>query len=292
MYKLGIPFLYGPVSGGENTPPVIRYPMSAKSRVVEMIRTASQVFFRLTPNFARTMKGSTLILTTTEETKAVIPKKYHNKVKVFQSIGLTEDIFYPEPVQKPERTPRFLMAGRMLYWKGFELGISAFVKAMENGFKGELVILGDTENNPGYEAHKNMLQKMCGKYLDKEIKFVPKVEHSRMKEFYDGFDVLINCSLRDSGCFIVMEGMSRALPSIIVNTGGPKVNTTSDSAIKIEPAPMRQMIDEVANAIVELGNDKEKREIMGRAAREHALSNFLIDKKTESMGKYYEKVVK
>lgn len=42
----------------------------------------------------------------------------------------------------------------MLYWKGFEMGITAFVKALEIGFKGELVVLGDTESNPVYEAYK------------------------------------------------------------------------------------------------------------------------------------------
>lgn len=239
MYKLGIPFLYGPVSGGENTPSVIGYPMSVKSRITEFIRTGAQYFFCAIPNFARTMQGATLILATTEETKSIIHRKYHDKVEVFQSIGLSKEMFYPEPLPKPERKPRFLMAGRMLYWKGFEMGIAAFVKALEIGFKGEMVVLGDTENNPAYEAYREYLKKISGKYYDHEIKFISKVEHSKMKNFYDEFDVLINCSLRDSGCFVVMEAMSRGLPIIVVNTGGPKVNTTSNSAVKIEPAPMQ-----------------------------------------------------
>ena len=191
MYKLGIPFLYGPVSGGENIPSAIGYPMSVKSRITEFIRTGAQYFFRATPNFARTMQNATLILTTTEETKSIIPRKYHGKIEVFQSIGLSEEIFYPEPLPKPERTPSFLMAGRMLYWKGFEMGITAFVKALETGFKGELVVLGDTEDNPAYEAYKEYLKKLSGKYYDHEIKFVSKVEHSKMKNFYDELDLMI-----------------------------------------------------------------------------------------------------
>ena len=132
--------------------------MSVKSRITEFIRTGAQYFFRATPNFAKTMQNATLILTTTEETKSIIPRKYHDKIEVFQSIGLSEEIFYPEPLPKPERTPRFLMAGRMLYWKGFEMGIAAFVKVLEIGFKGELVVLGDTENNPSYETYKEYLK--------------------------------------------------------------------------------------------------------------------------------------
>lgn len=290
MYKLGIPFLYGPVSGGENIPSVIGYPMSVKSRITEFIRTGAQYFFRATPNFSRTMQNATLILTTTEETKSIIPRKYHSKVEVFQSIGLSEEIFYPEPLPKPERTPRFLMAGRMLYWKGFEMGIAAFVKALETDFKGELVVLGDTENNPAYEAYKEYLKKLSGKYYDHEIKFVSKVEHSKMKNFYDEFDVFINCSLRDSGCFVVMEAMSRGLPVIVVNTGGPKVNTINNSAVKIEPASMQQMVKQISDAIIDLGTDKEKRERMGKAARKHAFEIFLLEKRTEKMCDYYKLV--
>lgn len=291
MYKLGIPFLYGPVSGGENTPAIIGYPMSKKSKIVEYIRSGAQIFFRATPNFRKTMNQADMILVTTEETKLIIPKKYHNKVRIFQSIGLTQEIFYPEPKSKPIRIPRFLMAGRMLYWKGFEMGIEAFIKALKSGFQGQLVILGDTEENIAYETHKRHLRQLCGKYLDKEIIFVPKVEHSRMKDFYDGFDVLINCSLRDSGCFIVMEAMSRGLPVIVVDTGGPRVNTTNKTAIKIVPAPMNQMIDQISNAIIDLGANKKKREVMGKMARRYAFENFLLDKRTQKMCEYYDEVI-
>ena len=291
IHKLGIAFLYGPISGGENIPSCIGYPMSIKSRITEFIRTGAQFLFRVTPNFAKTMKGATLILATTEETKSIIPSKYYDKVEIFQSIGLSEEMFYPEPLPKPERKPRFLMAGRMLYWKGFEMGIAAFVKALEAGFEGELVVLGDTENNPAYEAYREHIKNLSGKYYENKIRFISKVDHSKMKKFYDEFDVLINCSLRDSGCFVVMEAMSRGLPVIVVNTGGPKVNTTSDTAVKIEPSPIEQMVNQISDAIIDLGTNKGKRERMGKAAREHAFETFLIEKRTKKMCDYYKLVV-
>lgn len=290
MHELDLPFLYGPVSGGENTPAVIRYPMSRKERIVEFVRSASQLFFKSTPNFAKTMDKAKLILVTTDETKALIPKKYHNKTKVFQSIGLTEDIFSPEPPEKRNEKVRFLIAGRMLYWKGFELAIRAFVKASQKNSEIELTVLGDTENNPAYEAHKNHLIELCGDIEDK-IKFVSTVPHSEMKSFYDQFDCLLNCSLRDSGCFVVMEGMSRGLPLICVNTGGPKINTTHDSAIKIEPAPMETMVEKIADAILVVAENKELRINMGKAARMHAQKTFLIASRTEQMNRFYAEVV-
>ena len=290
MYKIGIPFLYGPVSGGENTPKIIRYPMGMKDRVIETVRSAVQRFFCMTPNFYRTMEGANIILATTEETRDLVPDKYKEKTFIFQSIGLQRDIFFPAPEEKPDRIPRFLMAGRMLYWKGFQLGIKVFIATLESGFVGELVVLGDTECNHSYEKNKEILQTLCGKYLNTNIKFVEKVEYGQMKAFYDGFDVLINCSLRDSGCFVVMEAMSRALPLIVVNTGGPKVNTTSDCAIKIEPAPMKEMIEEIQSAIVCLGGNKALRKEMGEAGRQYAIDEFEMSQRMAKMNHYYELV--
>lgn len=83
----------------------------------------------------------------------------------------------------------------------------------------------------------------------------------------------------------------QGVPVIVVNTGGPKVNTTVDSAIKIEPAPLQDMINETARAIKILAGDKEKREKMGRAARMHALDTFTLEARTEQMNKFYQEVL-
>lgn len=292
MYKLNLPFLYGPVSGGENTPSVIHYPMTKKDKFVETVRRMSQTLFSNTLNYHKTMEKATLILTTTEETKNSIPEKYHNKIQVFQSIGLRKDMFFPEPDKRENKIPQFLMAGRMLYWKGFELGIVAFVKALKDGVNAELTVLGDTEGNPDYERHMEKLKMMCEEYLENKIYFVSTVPHDKMKSFYDEFDVLLNCSLRDSGCFVVMEAMSRSLPVICVNTGGPRVNTTNKTAIKIEPAPMAKMIDECSKAITDLATDSSRRKMMGSLGRKYALEHFMISERTKMMNEYYEIVVR
>lgn len=287
MYKLEIPFVYGPVSGGENIPAIIKYPLDKGSKRYERLRTAVQTFFRYTPNYHEAMKHAGIILATTEETKKIIPTKYHYKTKIFQAIGLSSDIFWPELKEKPKRKTKFLMAGRMLYWKGYEIGIPAFVKAVENGCEAELTILGYSED----KVYKEKLMNMCGLHLGKEIKFVDCVEYNRMKEFYDGFDVLLNCSLRDSGNFVVMEAMSRGLPVICVNTGGPKVNTTDKTAIKINPTNIDEMIIRIAEAIEKMATNNLMRKLIGVCARQYALDNFLIDKRTQIMNQIYEEVV-
>lgn len=133
--------------------------------------------------------------------------------------------------------------------------------------------------------------KLCGDYLNREIKFVSKVDYNKMKDFYDSFDVLLNCSLRDSGCFVVMEAMSRGLPVILLDTGGPKVNTTVESSIKIQPDSFEKMVSNMAEAIITLANDPEKRKNMGISGRDFALKTFMMKERTAKMNAFYERIL-
>lgn len=291
MHEIGLPFLFGPVAGGDLIPAVIEYPLSCKEKAFEHIRKLSQKIFTGSLNYRKTVREASLILTATDETARLIPERYQNKVEIFQAVGLKDDIFFPEPVREKHVVMRFLMAGRMLYLKGYEIGVKAFVKALDSGLDAELTILGDTENNSSMESYKTKVIEICGKYLNHKIKIVPKVEYSKMKEFYDRFDVLINCSLRDSGCFVVMEAMARGLAVISLDTGGPKVNTIDGTAVKIAPSAYSNLIDCFTEAILDLGKDNEKRERLGKAARKYALEIFKIDKRTIKMNDYYRRVL-
>lgn len=282
MYKLGIPFIYGPISGGENIPKIIQLPMNFKSKLVEAVRSMTQLIPAYAPSVQRAFKEARLIIAVTEETKALIPAPYRDKVEVIQAIGLKREFFEPEPSVKKNTVVKILCAGRMLYWKGFELAIQAVTNALNNGAEIELTVLGD-----GKESHVQKLRNMAGKYLDKEIKFVKRIEYDHMKDFYDQFDILLNCSLRDSGCLVIIEGMSRGLPVICVDTGGPRVNTNHSCAIKVEPAPYQELVNQLELAIHQLATNEELRTTLAKAAYIHSKAAFRNDIKIQELLKYY-----
>lgn len=283
MYKLDIPFIYGPISGGESIPKVIGYPMNTENSFFEYIRYLAQGLTRISLTTDNAFKKAEIIVAVTEETKQMIPEKYRSKVEIVQAIGLDSEYFKPEPQFLSHKECHILIAGRMLYWKGFEMGISAAVKALEAGSNIDLTVLGD-----GSQEFIQKLKWISGRHLYKRIHFVKKVEYGKMKAYYNNFDVLLNCSLRDSGCMVVMEAMSRGLPVICVDTGGPGVNTTEACAIKVQAAPYEQMIDEISKAIIMLANNSDLRISMGKASYKHALASFRYDSKIMEFQKYYK----
>lgn len=277
MYKLDIPFIYGPVSGGESIPAGIHYPFGTKEKIIETIRKITQIVAKNSLNLKRCCKNSSVIVVVTNESKKMIPQKYQEKVTVLQAIGLNRAAIANTEKVFQDQKSKFLIAGRMLSWKGFRIGIEAFIDALNSGVNAELTVLGtgNTEMN-------NYLKSIVGEYLNKKIFFVDSVNYDKMAEFYDQHDVLLNCSLRDSGCLVVMEAMGRGLPVICIDTGGPKVNTENGGAIKIGPNSYDKLKRELTKAIKMLTEDQRLRNNLSQESRMIALKEFEYESKVSN----------
>ena len=241
LYKLNIPFIWGPVSGGENIPEDIKIKLDIKEYIIERVRKASQSIALLFPSIRMTLKKSKLILVATEETKLKIPKKYWNKTLTLPAIGLEDKDYLRKEFSNSDKK-KIIMAGRLIYWKAFDLGLEAFKNVAEKYGNIELHILGDGPK-------KDELKILAGKYLDKKIFFHDSIPHDEIYDFYNKFDLFLNTTLRDSGCMTMMEAMAVGLPCIVIGTGGPKVLAPSGKVAVITPEKRENTIKKIADQI-------------------------------------------
>lgn len=286
LHKLSVPFILGPVGGGENIPTIIEYPMSVNSKLTEFIRSSVQRIAKRTMNYHSTLRNASIILVTTNETKKMIPGKYHYKTKIMQTISLNEDQISLKKEKKIDKKIRFLIVGRMIYWKGFQIAIDAFSEALEECADIELTVIADIDDGNSKLGRKinDLVQ-----FNKNKISINSNVNYAEMMKIYDTHDVLINCSLRDSGCLVIMEAMGRGLATICINTGGPKVNTTSDNSLKIEPTKYDELVTNVSKAIIKLAKDKELVCRLSENALMYAQKEFSISVKVERMNELYVK---
>ena len=256
MYKLGIPLIWGSVSGGENIPSEIKIEMTAKERSIEMVRKLSQAAALLMPSTRKTMKCAKAILVATEETKNKIPGKYQDKTVVVPAIGMEK---MPE-VQHKERNDgkiKIVMAGRLIYWKAFDIGLKAFLQIADKYPNAELYILGEGNR-------KSELQKSAVEYINKQIFFDPPVQHDKIFEYYSQFDLFVNTTLRDSGCMTMMEAMSVGLPCIAVTTGGPAVLLEGIDECAVKPEIYEKTVDSLAKRLMVLIENEKFRQEVGK----------------------------
>lgn len=271
MFKLGVPLIWGPVSGGENIPIGIKLEITKKEAVVELLRTISQYCAFLIPSIRKTMKAAHKILVTTQETKTRIPKHYINKTTVLPAISLEK---IPDVCKKNRKDGKIkiIMAGRLIYWKGFDIAINGFMSIADKYPNAELHILGDGNQ-------KKRLKELSQDKLGKQVFFEKPVNHDEIFDLYSNYDFFINTTLRDSGCMTLMEAMSVGLPCIAIATGGPAILLKSFEECKILPTSYESCVSEVAAKIEDFILKPDKWKEIAEQQRQYAIENFVVSSK-------------
>jgi glycosyltransferase involved in cell wall biosynthesis len=284
LYKLGVPFILGPVGGGERIPNNINISLSFKDKLTEWLRVLVQNISKSNYSHRQLYSKSSKIFVTTKETKMIIPKKYWNKVYILQAIGLKVSDIVKQPKKYGKiNCLKVLAVGRLIYWKGIEIAIDAVIKAYESGLNIELTIVGEGEK-------KDELMKKVNDKHKSVVKFLGSIEYSRLNDIYNDSDLLLNCSLHDSGCLVVVEALSQGLPVICIKTGGPAILTDDNCAIRIEPDSYENVGNNVAKELKNLANEPEKLSKMSYWALRKA-QELVYENKYKEFIKELEKVL-
>lgn len=280
LYKLDIPIVVGPVGGGERLPN-INLPMSLMDKLTEHIRTLLQSVAKYVPDNRKTWEKARLILVTTEDTLNIIPSKYHYKARVMQTIGVHEsNVCLSDKKNKSNDRFSVVVCGRLIYWKGIGIAIEAVKRLIDRGSNVELHIAGVGR------LEERLRNTITG--YENQIFLHGRIPHAQMNGLYDQADVLLNCSLHDSGCFVILEAMCRKLPVICINTGGPKSTTSEECAFRIEPENYNKLIDKIAETIEYARTHPEECTIKAEKALERIQTKFLYKTKYDQIMRYIE----
>ena len=84
--------------------------------------------------------------------------------------------------------------------------------------------------------------------------------------------------------------MSRGLPVIATDWGGPADYLTPESGFLIAPKSKEWMVEQFSNTILRLADSPELREKIGMNAVERIRKHFLWDDKIQTILSHYEKI--
>ncbi len=250
MGELGIPFIFGPVGGGESMPAAFRRNLAPRNRLAETIRNAGNSLLALDPLMRRTFSRAQMIACTTAETRARIPSAYRSKCVVQPAIGIDAAEILSSGSGQPG-PPQFLFVGRLLYWKGLHLAFQALARARRSLPDARLKVIGTGEDRAWLEA-----QARNAKVMDL-VEWVPSTPHAEIAREYTRSLALLFPSLHDSGGMVVLEALAAALPVICLDLGGPGSLATPDCAMIV---PARHgtedaVVEALANAMIRIAND-------------------------------------
>ena len=266
MGRLGIPFIFGPVGGGETMPRAFFRNLPLSARCSEMIRGLGNRVVALDPFMRRTYASARTIVCATQETFDAIPPKFHEKCLVQRAIGIEASQIgqvhaSEEPVLQ-ESKPQFLFIGRLLYWKGLHLALRALAEVRKQVPDVRLRIIGEGPD-------KSWLVETARRVgVTDLVDWIPhKPQHEIWQEYRcsTGF---IFPSLHDSGGMVVLEALAAGLPVVCLDLGGPGsiVDSSCGFAVPAKAKSEDQVVTQLSAAIVALARNAELRSTLGEGA--------------------------
>lgn len=127
---LGVPFVFGPVGGGEDTPEGLFPSLTVGQRWYELFRCFARNLCRLDPMFRSAARRTYFVAATAEtETKLVrwFRPAWHTVVPQF-AMDQAEMARFNAFKQRSEKPFRLISIGRLVHWKGYHLSIRAFAR--------------------------------------------------------------------------------------------------------------------------------------------------------------------
>jgi glycosyltransferase involved in cell wall biosynthesis len=283
---LPVPFVWGPVGGGESAPKPFWRDFSKQAKIYEIARSLIRTLGTLDPFVTITAKKSAVVRATTKDTAKELYKLGVQSVEIIPESGLSEEDItllasYPMP---NSAKIRFISMGRLLHWKGFHLGLRAFAQA--GLIDSEYWILGE-----GPEQER--LQLLCEELgIASQVKFWGRLRREETLSKLGESHVLVHPSLHDSGGWVCLEAMATGRPVICLDLGGPASQVTEETGFKIAAIDRDRTIGDIAEAMINLAKDSELRQRMGEAGRQLVREKHSWLSRGQQLAKLYEEIAK
>jgi glycosyltransferase involved in cell wall biosynthesis len=181
---------------------------------------------------------------------------------------------------------RVISIGRLIGWKGFHLGVAAFAELVKAHPDSEYWIVGDGEERAKLEALA------AERGVSDKVKFFGLLPRQQALEKLAQSDVMLHPSLHDSGGWVCLEALAAGRPVVCLNLGGPGVQITDETGIRVPAENPEQSIRDLGTALRTLASDPALRARMGEAGKQRIWDEFNWNDKGTRTSEVYMSVVR
>ena len=259
LYKLDIPFVFGPVGGGQAAPVAFKKYFKEYWNVEVKRELTSKWLARINPGLKNMLVKAKHVIVSNKETSQLAYNLGAKNVNFLFDVSLPDNFFPINiPVKEESKKLRLLWVGRLLPRKGILL-VTEVMELLKEYNDISLTILGDGEMR-GHLENDLIVRQLSN------VDFLGSVPYEKVKEFYASHDIFFFTSLRESGGVQLVEAMAFGLPVITLELHGQDAIVNSEVGIKCKAITPDETVLELKNAILSLYNDRNKLRIMGNAA--------------------------
>lgn len=284
---LDVPFIWGPVGGGDSAPRSFRSDISCRGRLYEMFRDLRGRLALVDPVMRLLVSRYRVAIAATEQTATRLRMLGAKRVVLLPSLGTMEAMKYVGTFPtRSSNSFRIISIGRLVHWKGFHLGLRAFARFQARYPESEYWIIG--------EGPEGRLLRALARKLEIETKVVFWRTFPTLHDVYKKLaecDVLVHPALHETFGTVCFEAMMLGRPVICLDLGGPAMQVTEETGIKVPASFPEQAVQELATALARLADDPALRVRMGHSAQQRVDEYLNWDKIGDSMMEIYAKVI-
>lgn len=250
-WRLGIPFVWGPMGGTHNLPRRFLSQCDWRGGAREVTRALVN-WWQL--NVSRRIRRAARSATTVFAASHAAQRDLACHLGINAQVMLETGIGVPssERRQPPDgqRPLRLLWAGRQRTWKGFPLLTQALAK-LPKDFHYELTVLGVGQSHDGWRRQAERLG------VADRIRWIGWPEYADTLPYYAWADAFVFTSLRDTSGTGLLESLAAGTPIIGLDHQGAADIMSPDCAMPIAVRSPHQVTSDIAAAIVALGSNPE-----------------------------------
>ena len=264
LWRLPIPFVWGPIGGGQTAPmKFLSYFGAGRHR--ELLRTLRIGVMPRMPALRKAVRRSALILSTNAETTRILESAGALDVRHFENTGVPEELLSIRLLNhSAERKELILLwAGRLIPLKALPLALEAIAK-LDRSLAVRLQVVGEGVLREEMESLAHKLG------VADRVDFVGAVPWKQMEKYYRGADIFLFTSLRDSFPTVVLEAMAFRLPILALDHQGVAAMLPSEAGIKVPVDDPAHTVSALADGIRKLAKSPDLRKRMGDAGWQYA----------------------
>ena len=226
LWRLRVPTIFGPVGGGQTTPPGL-LPYFGDQIRNERRRTRITQLLPHLPPYRKAMRRMSLVLAANSNTLELVRRAGCKRIELLCDTGLRTDFYANSSRTFSTAAPlRLLWVGRFLPRKGVELALDALQQASPDI---HLTLVGDGQEETSL---RNLIAK---RGLEKRVSWAGRrLPWLEVREAYLDHDALLFTSLRDTFGSQILEAMSLGLPVIALNLNGARDFIPPGAGVKVD----------------------------------------------------------
>lgn len=284
LWRLPVPFVLGPVSGGQVTPPAFKTYFNGTWRYEAARTFLTKRLLPYAPVQRAMLRNTRLVLVANQATQALATQMGAPDARLFLDTGLPDHFFNAAGLRRAASSQgelRILWVGRLFPIKALQLALES-VSRLHIPFR--LTILGDgvqAARVPGWIEQYG---------LGGRVDWQGWVPWPDVQKAYRTHDVFLFTSLRDAFGSQLLEAMANGLPIVTLDHHGAHDFVPAEAAIKVPVAHPTDTAFGITNALQTLHTNAKRRAQMSQAGRAYAQTQKWAYR-AEKMIEMYENVV-